>query len=237
MRTRMSTGYSSHLRLAVVLVAIIFTAAVARAEERKALPVDEAGKDAAFAAFRDKLVDAVARRDVETVVARASADIQLSFGGHAGRKDFRDFLTISEDDLADEYKHEAASRREGYWDALEQVLRMGGRFTKPDTFEAPYTWTVVLKADDDPFATYFVIGADVPLRDRPSGFGKVAATLSHDIVTRIDGGEGTSFLKVKRADGVTGFVDKAQLRSPVDHRAIFEKRDGSWLMVTFIAGD
>jgi hypothetical protein len=75
----MFPGYSSHLRFAVVLVAIIFTAAAARAEERKALPVDEAGKDAAF----------------------------------AGREDFRDFLTVSEDDLADEYKHEAASRRVG----------------------------------------------------------------------------------------------------------------------------
>jgi len=207
------------------------------AAQRIALPIDEAKKDQSFASFRAKLIEAIVRRDVDYVVSQASKDVHLSFGGHSGRKSFRGFLTLTEANLADEYKHEAATRRESYWNALEEVLRMGGRFKKAGVFGAPYTWTIKLLETEDAFTTYFVIGDKVALRNRPSKFGEIIATLNHNIVKSLKGGDGTPFIKVKLSNGNTGFVKKSQLRSAVDYRAIFEKRSGHWQLVTFIAGD
>ena len=225
------------MAIAMTLAILAFSASGAVAAGRTAMPVDEGANDPSFAQYRAKLLEAVIARDVDGVIAGTSTDVQLSFGGHAGHEDLRGFLTLSEADLADEYKHEAASRREGYWDGLEEVLRMGGRFTRPGVFEAPYTWTVKLGDDDDAFTTRFVIGSDVALRSRPSRFGDVVATLDHTIVTALEGGEGTAFVEVKVPDGVTGFVERSRLRSAVDYRAIFEKRGGKWQLVTFVAGD
>ncbi|NNE25123.1 MAG: hypothetical protein HKN11_21185 [Rhizobiales bacterium] len=207
------------------------------AAEFRVLPVDEAAKDASLVTFRGKLLDAIARRDLDYVVGQASSDIKLSFGGSYGQKDFRKSLTLSAQDLADEYKHRAAEMREGYWDALEEVFRMGGQFTAADTFEAPYTWTAKLPQDADPYTTYLVITKDAPLRDRPSKYGAVISSLSYDIVTGIEGGEGTKFQKVKLASGAQGFVHEDHLRSSIDYRARLQKRNGKWTITLFISGD
>ena len=208
-----------------------------RAFDGKALPADEATEDPSLSQFRDRLLDAIVRRDVDYVVSQAATDIRLSFGGHAGKKDFRKFLTISEKDLADEFKLDAAEQREKYWDSLEQVLRMGGRFTDPNIFEAPYTWTSDRPDGSDHFATYFVISDNAPLRDRPSKYGAIVDTLSYVIVTAVIGGEGTEFLKVKLATGSQGFVHEDDLRSALDYRAILQRSDGEWRITAFISGD
>lgn len=226
-------------KLAAVLIfgSLSLAGSFALAAERKALPVDEAAQVQGFEAYRNDLLAAIARRDVEAVVASASKDVELSFGGDTGHDALRSFLTLSEDDLADEYKDQAAGMREGYWDALEEMLRLGGKADGPDAFDAPYTWTVELGENDDPFTTYFVIDRDVPMRDRPNRHGAVEKVLAYDIVEVIDGGEGTSFQKVRLATGETGFVDKVHLRSAVDYRARFERRPDGWKMVFFLAGD
>ena len=234
------TNPHSRLRALAVPAAallLLLSAAAGVAAQGKAYPVDEGASDPAFAKFRTELLDAIVRRDVDGVVAAAAKDVMLSFGGHAGRDDFRGFLTLSEKDLADEFKHEAAERRESYWDGLEEVLRLGGRFTAPGTFEAPYTWTVKLDDTSDPFRTFFAMGDGIPVRDRPSRFGNVVSTLDHDILETVDGGEGTPFLNVKLPGGGTGFVARQDLRSAVDFRAIFRKRDGRWEIDMFIRGD
>lgn len=223
--------------LALWLSPLIPLHAAGQSANRTARPVDQAVQHPSFAAFRARLIDAVVRRDVDDVVAQASGDIHLSFGGHAGHADFRELLTVPEDSLVDEFKHEAAQRREQYWDALEEVLRLGGRFTAPGRFEAPYTFTVELSVDDDPFRTGFITGDNVVLRDRPNRHGSAIGSLSYDIVTILDRGEGTRYREIRLASGRQGFVHEDYLRRPVDHRAIFEERDGKWHMVTFIAGD
>lgn len=221
----------------LMFATLSLTGPVVLAAERKALPVDEASQVQGFEAYRNDLLAAIARRDVEAVVSAASKDVELSFGGDAGPDALRSFLTLSEDDLADDYKDQAAGMREGYWDALEEVLRLGGKADGPDAFDAPYTWTVELGENDDPFTTYFVVERDVPMRDRPNRHGTVEKLLAYDIVEVIDGGEGTSFQKVRLSTGETGFVDKVHLRSAVDYRARFERRPEGWKMVFFLAGD
>ncbi len=201
------------------------------------IPFDEAAKDKTFVDFRSQLLDAIAKRDVDFVVNQAAEDIKLGFGGNDGRTAFRKNLTLSPDDLAAEYKHEADRRRERYWDALEEVLRLGGKFTGESTFEAPYTRAADLPSDSDPYSTYLVISNNAALRDRPSKYGTLVGLVSYEIVTAIKGGEGTEFVKVKLSTGVQGFLHKDDLRSTVDYHAILRKVDGRWQLSVFVSGD
>lgn len=222
---------------AMVFAALVSVASMPAAQERKAAFVDEGGKDASFAEFRENLLDAIIRRDVDTVVAAAAASIHLDFGGGEGREEFRNRLTVTAEDFTEDYAHLADEYREQYWDALEEVLRLGGVFEDAATFVAPYTWTVALKDDEDPFTTAFVIGSDVPMRSRPSRYGDVVSVLDEDIVMLLKGGKGTDFLEVQVADGRRGYVHRDNLRSAIDYRAFFETSGGRWQMTIFIAGD
>lgn len=223
------------------LAFVIFTVAsisILLASEHKALPVDEAPKDASLLQFRNQLLDAVARRDVGFVVKQVTVDIQLSFGGHSGRKRLRRALENGPVDyVTSEIEHRAVSKREGYWDALEQALHMGGQFTHPDVFEAPYTWTFKLPKKSDPFTTYFVTTKNAPLRNRPSKFGTITDTLSYDVVSVIAGENGTRFREIVLASDQQGFVHEDNLRSRLDYRVIMKKTNGKWLITAFIAGD
>lgn len=221
----------------IIMLLTLMQLSGAHAQGRTFPPVDEASRDSSLVEFRQRLIDAVVRRDAEYVVSQASTDISLSHGGHAGRDDFMGFLTLSESDLSEEYRHEAKSRREAYWDALEDVLRMGGRFTADGTFEAPYYASAPLGENDDPFSTWYVIGADVPLLDRPNNYGNVVATLDYHIVTALEESEGSDFLKVQVADDVTGYVAASYLRSPAGTTAQIEKRGGRWQLTGFLGGD
>ncbi|GEM_PF-5766755 len=102
-------------------------------------PIDEASQDVSFLRYRTALIDAVVARDTEAVVALASPEISLSFGGNEGHDEFRDFLNVPVGKLSDEYKPRAPQMRAEYWSALETVLKMGGRFVEGG-FYAPYTW-------------------------------------------------------------------------------------------------
>lgn len=161
------------------------------------------------------------RRDTDFVVAQAAEDIFLSFGSVAGRAEFRNMLTSSGD---------------AYWKELEEVLRLGGAFTTPTRFEAPYTWTAELPGDLDPFFAGFITGKDVVLRIRPNRTADALALLDYEVVTLLGSGEG-EYQGVRTAAGIEGFIHRDYVRSPIDYRAIFEFRNGRWLMTVFIAGD
>jgi hypothetical protein len=89
----------------------------------------------------------------------------------------------------------------------------------------------------DPFEVMFVTGTGVAMRDRPIRYGNVTAWLDHDVVRHLDWVSGTPYVKVARADETEGYVHRDYLRALVDYRAYFEKREGEWKMITFIAGD
>ena len=225
-------------RFVGLLLMALIAAPMATADTPKAEPVDEAAQDQTFAAYRDRLLDAVVRRDIDAILGMVAEDIALSFGGDAGRDRLRARFTVDPETIAEEYRHTAPNLREDYWAAFETVLRMGGRFGEDgNTFSAPYTWTAKVPPGYDPFETYFVTGSGVTLRDRPIRYGKPVGALSHDIVTVLDGGEGTDYRRVRTADGQEGYAHLDYLRSQVDYRAIFVRRDGEWRLERFIAGD
>jgi hypothetical protein len=232
MKTKLVRALCTSFVLAGILAGPALASALHRAE-----PIDQAALNTAFFDYRAALRDAVARRDVAYIIAQAASTIQLDFGGGKGREEFAARLTLSPEDLAPEYAHLAEALREGYWHALETVLRLGGEFQNPDLFTAPYTSSVVLDASADPGSTWFVIGRDVAMRAFGTSDAEIIGTLSYDIVTVETYEPHADYLVVTTAEGHIGYVAAADLWSATGYRATFERSGGTWQMTSFLAGD
>ena len=176
----------------------------------KLQPVDEAGRDPSFLAYRTQLFDAVRRRDVEAIVKEIDPNIRTSFGDGGGAAELRKTL-----------------ERPEIWGELEQILTHGGTFQE-GSFWAPYVYSA-WPEKYDAFTWVAVVAKDVPLRESPNG--RTIATLAYDLVERVDE------THVKTADGRTGYVDPKFLRSPIGYRAGFNKTKDRWRMTALVAGD
>lgn len=200
--------------------------------------VDQAAQNPEFQTWRAALLKAVVARNTDKVIRMASPDIKLSFGDAAGRSQFGQFLRGLPPNEA---------YGEDYWQELERVLRLGGRFERPDLFTAPYSWSAKLPDSfESVFETYFVIGRHKPVFATPSTSSKILALLSEAIIEvppvrtgpDIVGEDGrTVFHKIRRIDGSLGYMLKDDLHALVGYRAFFERRNGTWQMTIFIAGD
>ncbi len=195
------------------------------AQTPRVLPVDEAAKDPAFFAFRARLQRALAERDTARLLAVVHPEIKLSFGGDFGIESFREsWLADPASDI---------------WGELGIVLALGGRFDGDSTFVAPYTFT---DSPDgvDPFEALIALGDAVPVRAAPDADGEVLARLSFEVVRRDrehDGPLPEGWTAVRLADGTPGYARSRCIRSPIDYRAAFSRREGRWSMTVFIAGD
>jgi hypothetical protein len=219
-----------------ILASLLLIPTIALAQNMVARPVDEAAKEPSFLAYRTALIKAVNAQDTEAVVQLSTDDIHLSFGGHSGHQDLRNFLNVPEELLSDEYKPQAAQMRQDRWKALKEVLKLGGRFEDGD-FVAPYTWTAKLPENADTYETHFIMGENVLLRGARSPHGRIKQRLSYNIVYAVDWIEGETYQGIELPDGTTGFVSKDYLRHLLDYRAIFSQINGEWRMRVFIAGD
>ncbi len=203
-------------------------------QERYVRPVDEAKKDASFLAFREKLIAAVKKRDTKYLLGIVDRDIKLSFGGDEGIEDFKRIWKIS-------------SPNSKLWDELLTALTNGGRFDKEGKntyFAAPYSFNG-FPDDLDVFEYQLIFGNNVNLRVKPDLQAKVIDRLSYNVV-KVDYQNSVGdkkndgeylWLKVETLGGKKGFVNAKFVRSPIDYRAIFEKKGGNWKMTAFIAGD
>jgi hypothetical protein len=52
-------------------------------------------------------------------------------------------------------------------------------------------------------------------------------------------GEGNQqkWIAVSLANGLKGYIGEEYIRSPIGYRAIFEKKDGRWMLTALVAGD
>lgn len=206
-------------------------------QERKVLPVDEGKQDASFSAFREKTLQAAKRRDAGYILSIVDANIKNTFGDSNGIAEFKKMWKIN-------------SPKSEFWDEFITVLEHGGAFwkrkgaPKNQIFHAPYTFTE-FPEDLDAVEHQAIFGNNVNLRSKPDPSAPIVATLSYNIV-KVDFENSVRdetkedeylWLKVETLGGKTGFVNAKYVRSPIDYRAIFEKRNGRWKLVTFIAGD
>lgn len=184
-------------------------------------PFDEGPDAPGFAAFRDRMVDAVEARDTEFIRTHAATDILLGFGGESGQ-----------DALIDRLEADP-----GLWDELRWVLTHGGAFGDDGRFTAPYTFVADIAMD--PFRAGIVTGADVNARASPDLNALVVATLSHEVVEVQEWSLGRDgrWARIAVPGGGHAFMAADFLRSPIDYRARFARRDGTWKMELFVAGD
>jgi hypothetical protein len=215
------------LRRSLAAALIVVSACAVQAAERKLQPVDEAWKDPTLVAFRKDLLAAVKRRDVRYVVARAARKIQLSFGGYAGRKTFREWLTLE-------------GMRETYWSELERVFSLGGVFTEKDSFCIPYVACVDVPGcpDCDPYDIVYVLAENAKAYAEMNTESPVVAKLSYDVL-KMDHSKDVieGWIAVELPGGGVGYVTGPEFRSPLDYRALLRKRKGEWQIDIFIAGD
>jgi hypothetical protein len=188
-------------------------------------PVDGAGCGARadFFAFRARLQAALARRDLDAVLAIVAPDIRNSFGGDDGVEGFLRLWT----------PREPGSR---LWAELATVLALGGTFERDDMFVAPYVFSRWPQGFD-PFQHVVLIAPDVALRLAPRDDAEPAGNASF-VILRLAGSEAPEgWTAIRDEDGGTRYVRSSVVRSPIDYRAYFERRNGEWRMVMFLAGD
>jgi hypothetical protein len=184
------------------------------------LPVDEAATKPDFLAYRARLRTAVEKRDTAALIDASDPGIRLGFDASGGSARLRTMF----------------SERPELWEELRAVLALGGSFSSPTAFAAPYVysrWPSVL----DSFECAAVVGRNVRLRMSPQLDGRIVTTVSHSIVRLLQTGAEKQWSSVRLGDGRMGYIWHAYVRSPVDYRALFNLIDGRWRMTAFVAGD
>ena len=210
-------------------------------EAGKAYPVDEAPRDPSFVAFRQDLLAAVERRDGEAIAAAVADTIHYSFGADDALKP--GFLSHWR------FDGQGGPPRQ-FWEALGDVLRGGGVWRdRPDGsagFYAPYTASA--GEVTDPYVEVIITGRGVNVRAEPTVTAPILTQLSYDIVPvpqghLVDGdsltidGRAYDWTAVRLPGGAIGYVVDKYVASPIDYRASFSRRGGTWRMTSFIAGD
>lgn len=212
---------------------VLFIAPLAFASEinERVRPFDEGPQNASFLKFRNQFKAIIARHDAAALMKIVAPDIKNGFGGDDGAANFR--KGWKPQDL-----------KSPVWRALSLVVEQGGNFDSKTQFSAPYTFSA-FPSDVDGFTTVVVTQDGAVMRAKPKADAAVVCTLDHDILTVVSTAprklqhEATEadWLEVKDAKGKQGFVRALDVRSPIDYRAYFEKKQGKWLLTSFVSGD
>lgn len=221
------------MRAVLIALVLLLPFAATAAEPVTWPPFDEADKDPTFKAYRDTLLAAIDRRDIEAVVAAASPDIKLSFGDDGGRERFREWLTGAD--------------AEPYWAMLKRVVSEGGKFDEDGRFVAPWAFHYLPPDDVDFYSVAVVAGTNVRLRAAPSTDAAIVRELSYEVVEmppyqegredRVTDGSGREWIRLRTMAGEEGWMASTYLRFLISYRAGFQKTDQGWQMVFFLAGD
>lgn len=206
----------------MIFPAMLLLAAAAAGSPAKLPPVDQCVDDRSFETFRAELRGAVVRRDREAFLQLLAPDVLIDFGGGAGRKAFADQWFAEND--------------EKLWHQLDLMLRLG--CGKADGARVIPSLSVQFDSDEpeDVFEKLVVVSDKAELRAGPEPDSKVVATLAWDVVNSVEA-DGDVLMKVRLADGREGWLPADQLYSPLDYRAVMEKRGDKWMITAFIAGD
>ncbi len=199
----------------------------------KVLPVDEGLSDPGFKEVRDKILEAIKKRDYQYLLDNTSKSIVFGSGANQGIEAFKKF-----------WKPESPDSE--LWKELEDALLLGGRFQDEGkagkSFWAPYVFHN-FPGETEETGMAVITGSDVPVRATPSSLSPVIATLSFEIVKlsqeegqpiaeTIDG-KSYPWIGIILPDKKSGFVYGKFIRSPSGYRAVFDKIDGRWTLTYF----
>jgi len=192
------------------------------AAARRVPPVDDCGGDPSLQAYRARLNDAVRQKSVAGLRALVDPNVLIDFGGGVGRAAFEAHWRLDR------------PAESPLWSELRIVLGLGCRIIGAAAV-APSLGDL-LPDDVDPFNTVVAIGG-APLRSAPREGSPIVVRLDWDLLVLADEDLSKAWLPIALPDGRRGFVRQADVRSPLDYRATFEKRPGGWTMTQFVSGD
>lgn len=196
---------------------------IADVEPVRVPPIDECGSDPAFVEYRTMLTDAVARKDAAALQALVATDVRVDLGGGTTWAAF-----------TREWKLDQPGES-ALWVELGQVIQLGCEELN-DLRIMPGNFSR-LGEIEDALPTYFAIETGATLRSRPDDSAPIVAALdSHLLFENLEAAP-DGWLNARLSDGRSGFVRLSAVRSAIDYRAGFEKRDGQWKMTSFVAGD
>lgn len=205
-------------------------AALTPARPAKPIPmVNQATRDPALTKVIAEMLAAAKAKDWKRLSPHVAENIQLDFGGGAGRAEFGRRL----------------AKNPFAWDELVWVLEHGGHFQKDGAFMAPYTFS----ADTgklDPFEAGILI-AKAKVHAEPRETAPVLAELDRTAVKVVDWKTSDKtpspfyrrqdWVQVELAGKRKGWLKAKYVRSVVDFRAAIQKVRGVWKMNAFLAGD
>jgi hypothetical protein len=218
--------------LSVLLVlSIAVTAPVPLlAQEQKIEAVDEALRDASWAAFRARLLTAIAKRDRAFVLGILDPNIRNGSDAPRGIAEFRKQWEIDADNGA-------------FWRQLPSALSVGSAWFQRSKTQrelcAPY---VLAKwpREVDPSVYGVISTREALVKAEPSWESGTIARLSYHIV-RVTDWEvadqdpkfGQKWVRIRLLKEGTGFVPEEHVRSPIEHTACFVRYRNGWRLTVF----
>ena len=213
------------------LVVLSLGAGAADVQPVKLLPVDEAAGDATWTRFRARLIEALQKHDrkfIDGIIDR-------------GVRNISDLNGVGEFRKLWELDNPASP----LWSELPKVLFLGSVQVKQEKVSevcAPYVYFKwPSNAPDDTNAA--VIAREALLQARPSFASPALQTLSFDLIAVADwevADEGKDnkqlWVAVKTPAG-SGYLPQEQVRSPLEYRACFVKRDAGWRLSGLEVGE
>lgn len=220
----------TRLLLALSFLILAAGAAPAPGPVERLQPRDEAAEDPSFVAFRSKLQAIVEKKDVRGLRGAIAEDILNSFGGGRGVDAFNNAWKLDNPQSA-------------IWPSLAGVLRLGGQFGGTKVFTAPYVFASWPR-EYGRLDYVAVTDAQAVIRAAPDAGSAVVRRLDHDLLEVIQSASmpqheagPDDWNEVKDRNGNRGFIPVRDVRSPLDFRATFEKRNGKWVIASFMSGE
>lgn len=216
-----------YLVKSLILLVLLSSPQFVQGQVSKLYPIDEASKDSSFFVFRARLFDIIQKRNVSAFTEILHSNITSSFGGSGGIQEFKQTWNLNK----------PTSK---LWNILNKTLALGGSFDNANTFSAPYSFSQ-FPDDLDAFEYGVIIGENVRVRQSVSLSSSIITELSYDIV-KVPNWEaklsnGQKWILITLKDGTKGYISEDYILSPIDYRAVFEKKNGKWQMTAFVAGD
>ena len=229
MLKQVGTRIVLRLSMLALLAAILSAEGVAA---RPVRPIDQARHDPALAETRDRLAQAVARKDYVAIARMIPADAKVGTGN--GMPALVAWLR----------------RDPALWEELERTLALGGRMIGPGQFEAPYT-QFVRERGVPPEELGVVIGRYIPVYDAPTERGQVLARYSHETAvvkrwwvadahadaSKTDMAAAEPWVEIQLPSRRRAYMQKRWVRWVGAMRIGFAKRGGQWQVIRIEAGN
>ena len=215
--------------VAVLCAAILCGGTHAAEEARQILPADEAASDMTWLRFKNRLMEAVQKRDRKYILSILDPNVRNQLEGTRGIAEFRKQWEIDTPDTT-------------LWRELASALQLGAAYVKRDKGAAELCAPYLLARwppDLEPFDYGAIVARDSVVQAEPSATSQAIGSLSYHIVRVLDwevddkaGDAKQKWVRI-RHDGRDGFVPEEHVRSPVEHAACFAKTPNGWRMTAF----